>query len=361
MPKVLIAGASGVCGNAAMDYFAGRGWDVIGTSRRPTLSDARAQYVQADLSDAAGCGEIFGKMHDVTHVYYAALNEKDEDLRGGWSDPQQIAKNFAMLTNLFEPLIAAAKDFQHITLVHGGKAYGAHLGIKLPVPVREEQPRHPGDNFYHRQEDYIRAKQKGQNWSWTILRASTVVGPAIGANMNTLLNLLVLAALRCEAGEPLPMPEPRSPLTEMTDARLIAEAAEWAGEADAAHEEIFNIHNGDLFALHDVYPIVAADMGLELAAPGRFRMSAEIARLAHLWPGMVQRYNLRGPADLGQLLGNSVQLADVWSTSVQSGEEWNWSLTSATKLRLAGFPNCVDTHEMLHRYIREFKERRIIP
>ena len=35
MPTVLVAGASGLVGEAALEAFARKGWDVIAVSRRP--------------------------------------------------------------------------------------------------------------------------------------------------------------------------------------------------------------------------------------------------------------------------------------------------------------------------------------
>jgi len=51
----------------------------------------------------------------ILSIIYAALNERDDDIFAGWSDPAQIAKNEAMLVNLFDPLVASAKGFRHIS------------------------------------------------------------------------------------------------------------------------------------------------------------------------------------------------------------------------------------------------------
>ena len=72
-----------------------------------------------------------------------------------------------MLENLFEPLRGAASGLQHVTLLQGTKAYGAHLG-PIPIPARERAPRHRHANFYWLQEDYLRARQTGQPWRSTI-------------------------------------------------------------------------------------------------------------------------------------------------------------------------------------------------
>jgi nucleoside-diphosphate-sugar epimerase len=362
--KMLIAGASGVVGSAAMEHFSRDGaWDVVGVSRRPPLVPlGRAIHIPADLTDQQACARIFGAMPDVTHLVYTALTERDDDIVAGWSDPAQIAKNAAMLSNLFDPLIAVAKGFRHVSLVHGGKAYGVHLpGVRLPLPVREDLPRHAGDNFYHRQEDYIASKQAGSDWSWTIFRPYMVVGSAVGANMSTFLVLAVFAALRRDAGLDLPMPSGRSQVAEMTDADLIADALGWAAEAPGARDQIFNITNGDVLSLHDAFPIIADAMGMPLGSPRSFDINAEIEALADTWPAIVAKYDLHVPADLSALLGNSQQVAGGWSADVAPGGELRWGLTSTIKLRHAGFPGCVDTHAMLARYVGRFRDLRIIP
>ena len=87
--------------------------------------------------------------------------------------------NLTMLRNLFDPLEGAAKDLQHVSLLRGRKAYGAHLG-PIAIPARERNPRHQHDNFYWLQEDFLRSRQQGKRWHWTIQRPQIVVGGAIG-------------------------------------------------------------------------------------------------------------------------------------------------------------------------------------
>src|SRR5690606_10239759 len=101
------------------------------------------------------------------------------------------------------------------------------------------------------------AKQEGQRWAWTIFRPHMIVGAAMNAHMNTFLPLVVFAALRKEAGLDLPMPAGNSAVVEMTDSDVIAGALEWAAESPSARNEIFNVLNGDVFSLHDAFPIVA--------------------------------------------------------------------------------------------------------
>ena len=54
---ILVAGASGVIGQAAVEHFASLpGWRVIGVSRRaPDPAPATYEHIALDLTDAAAC------------------------------------------------------------------------------------------------------------------------------------------------------------------------------------------------------------------------------------------------------------------------------------------------------------------
>jgi nucleoside-diphosphate-sugar epimerase len=362
--KVLIAGVSGLVGGAALERFAHReDWDVIGVSRRkPWIPLGHAKHMSVDLLDRAACAACFGEMSDVNYVVFAALNERDDNIQAGWRDPDQIAKNQAMLANLFDPLIRVAKGFRHISLLHGGKAYGVHIpDYQVILPMYEDAPRHPGDNFYYRQHDYIAAKQKDASWAWTIYRPGPIFGIAFGANMSPLIALTVFAALCKEAGEQLCMPEGRSALVEPSDADLIAEALEWAMETPAARNEVFNLNNGDLLSRHQVFPILARCMQMNLGPPRRYSLTEEIARLGGLWPGMVKKYRLNAPSDLKELFGNSLQIAGQWTTDTLPERILGSGFSSNIKIRHAGFQTCVDNRAMIEKHIVRMQKLRMIP
>src|SRR5260370_41291272 len=101
----------------------------------------------------------------------------------GWRDREQMQTNLTMLQNLFEPLEAVAKNLQHVALLQGTKAYGAHLG-PTALPERDHSRGHPHQNFYWLQEDYLRAKHEGKRLYLTILRPQLVIGDAVGSNLN---------------------------------------------------------------------------------------------------------------------------------------------------------------------------------
>src|SRR3974390_1396118 len=93
---VLVAGASGLVGYAAMQHFsADPACNVIAVSRRRPDATFGARFITADLTDTGACADIFGGLREVTHVVYAALYERP-DLVGGWCDPEQIAVNDRM-------------------------------------------------------------------------------------------------------------------------------------------------------------------------------------------------------------------------------------------------------------------------
>ena len=202
MPRktILVAGATGLVGYAAMKHF-GReaGTRIIALSRRRPDVTFGAEWLPLDLGDAPSCHAAAAKFRDVTHLVYAALYERP-GLVAGWQDDEQILLNEAMLRNLFEPLQQVAPGLRHVALLQGTKAYGVHVR-PMKVPARENRSEmHEQKNFYWNQERYIRDAQaqsvrQGRTWSWSILRPVLIVGEAIGGAMNLIPALGVHAAL----------------------------------------------------------------------------------------------------------------------------------------------------------------------
>ena len=136
--KVLVAGASGLVGVAAVESFLAAGWDVIGISRRkpelPSGQDFR--FIPVDLRDEKAASQALSPLADVTHVAYAAIYENARDLVGGWSNAAQIEINDAMLRNVIEPLLSGKAALKHVSILQGTKAYGVHLH-PIAIPARE--------------------------------------------------------------------------------------------------------------------------------------------------------------------------------------------------------------------------------
>ena len=99
---MLVVGASGVVGRAALEHFGQLAdWDVVGVSRRVPQDLDGATLLSLDLLDTERCADTFAAMPAVTHVIYAALSEAP-GLVSGWRDHQQMQRNLTMLRNVLD-------------------------------------------------------------------------------------------------------------------------------------------------------------------------------------------------------------------------------------------------------------------
>jgi nucleoside-diphosphate-sugar epimerase len=356
--KVLIAGSSGVVGQAAVKTFAAAGWDVIAVSRRaPDLAPAAQwRHLALDLVDAHACSSAMQAMSGVTHVVYAALHEKP-GLVAGWRDDDQMTTNLAMLRNLLTPLRDQA-SLAHVSLLQGTKAYGAHLK-PFAVPARESWPRHPHANFYWLQEDFVRSELAPRGIGFTIFRPQVVFGDAIGAAMNVIPVLTAYGAICRQEGRPFCYPGGPDYLLEAVDARLIGRALVWAASATAARNETFNITNGDVFCWRNVWPAIATALGLRQGADMPLKLAEWLPARADVWNAITARYDLRR-MPLAELLGQSHIYADFVMASGATREP-KPVLVSTIKLRQAGFGDCIDTEQMFRELIATMVEKRLAP
>ena len=261
--KVLVTGASGLLGIAAIEKFLSAEWNVVGVSRRrPELPSGRSvDYLSVDLRDETKARDAFEKLTDVTHIAYTALHEKPE-LVAGWSSKDQIDTNNAMLRNVVEPILRKAPNFRHISILQGTKVYGVHLH-PIPIPARERDahPDHP--NFFFDQEAFVRETGAKHGFDYTALRPQLVTGPTPGA-LNVLPAIGAYAAIRREKGEPFGFPGGPSFVWEAADADLVADVMVWASQSPEAANQAFNITNGDVFEWRNAWPGLAETLGVRV-------------------------------------------------------------------------------------------------
>ena len=101
--KVVVAGATGLVGSAALRHFSAvGGCEVVALSRRKPRQLHGARHVAVDLTDPAQCQHAAAELQGATHLVYAALYEAP-NLVDGWRDPGQIRTNDAMLRRRFAP------------------------------------------------------------------------------------------------------------------------------------------------------------------------------------------------------------------------------------------------------------------
>ncbi len=355
---ILIAGASGLIGRAAIEHFARHDdWRVIALSRRAPEVDVEVEHLPLDLLDRAAVEAAAPRLRDVTHLVYAALMEKPGLVRG-WREREQMETNIAMLRHLFEPLSRHAAGLHHVSLFQGTKAYGVHLH-PVPVPARENAPRDSHENFYWLQEDYLRQRRQGASWALTIWRPQLVFGHANGSPMNMLAALAAYAAICREQSLPFSWPGGASYLNEAIDARLIARALHWAAQSDTARDETFNITNGDVFDWPSLWPVLAEIFGLEVGPPQPQFLADTLLARDEIWQRHQRRHGL---AEIGlqSFAGDSLQYAD-FIFAAHARKPPPPVLVSTVKLRQAGFADCIDTVQMLRELVQDMRRRRYVP
>ena len=354
---ILIAGASGVVGAAAVEHFAALpDWQVLALSRRPSPLPEGVRHVALDLADAAACADAASSLSEVTHLLFAALYELP-DLVAGWRDGRQMAVNEAMLRNLLDALQSGAKGLRHISLMQGTKAYGGHVE-PAPVPAKERSPRHQHENFYWLQEDLLRARQPHAAWTFTVLRPQLVFGYAIGSPMNIIAAIGAYAAVQRELGQALAFPGGGRYINAASDSRLIAAAAEFAATHEVAANETYNVVNGDMLVWQDVWASIAERFGMKVGAAAPVELTTAMPAYEAVWQRIVAQHDLR-PLTLQQMIGSSWQFTDrVLAHGLANPAD---SVLSGIKLRQHGFAVCVDTEDALHHWLARMQAERLLP
>lgn len=355
--KLLVVGALGLVGRAVVERFAGRAdVQVLGLARRVSDFAPGVTWIQADLQDAqATRAALAPHAAGITHVVYAALNEQP-GLVQGWRSADNMALNTQMLAHLLAAIDSA--PLQHVTLLQGTKAYGVHTGRAMRVPAREGDALRDHVNFYFDQQDLIEQRAARDGFGWTVFRPQIVLGVAVGSAMNPVAALGAQAVLCREQGLPLAYPGHPHLLTECTDARLIAEAVEWAWAAPQARGQAFNIANGDVIHWPTLWQRLAAHFGMLLGEPAPQRLAQTMPPLAPLWRQIAEREGLC-VADLGALIGLSWQYADATFASQRPFPVP--PLVSTIALRQAGFAACIDTEECILQHLQAMQAQGYLP
>ena len=355
--KVVIAGATGVVGLSCVERFAANGdWDVVALARRGIDPRPGVRHISADLRDEDGLEETLAALGPVSHLVYAAVYEKP-GLIAGWTERDQMETNDRMLRNLVGALQKQGA-LQHVTLLQGTKAYGAHLHA-IPVPAREGLPRDPHENFYWLQEDFIRQEAARTGLGWTIWRPQLILGGAIGVAMNLIPVIGVFGALCRELDRPFGFPGGPDFVWEAVDARILAEAIEWAADAPEASGEIFNITNGDVFSWRDSWSSIAEALGLEPVADAPLELGTWLPAMQAEWEALARRHGLREPR-MAAMIGQSHFYADRCFATGRT-DPLPARLVSTIKLRKAGFGAVCDTADTFRYWLGRLAAERYLP
>ncbi|QPF84096.1 SDR family oxidoreductase [Bradyrhizobium genosp. L] len=357
--KVVVAGATGLVGSAALRHFgASDDCERLALSRRKPRDLYGARHVAIDLTNAEDCRRAAAELDGATHLIYAALYEAP-NLVDGWRDPQQIATNDLMLRNLMDVLEPAAPDLKHVALLQGTKAYGVHVR-PLIVPAREgrsemyEQP-----NFYWAQENFLRALQQGKSWHWSILRPVLIIGEAMGGAMDLIPPLGVYAAMLRAQGRPLDFPGGAARVAQAVDVDLLARAIAWSGDAESARNQAFNVTNGDVFTWENIWPAIADALEMKPGKPVPLSLAQAWSTWIAPWDQLRKQHDLIAPR-LQDFVGLSFQYADY---SMRYGQTTSGppSIVSTVKINQAGFTEMMDTEVMFRKWFKQAKASRLLP
>lgn len=356
--KVLVVGATGLVGSAAVRHLRNSDCDLIAVSRRRTDELEGVDFIAADLRDTDACAATFSGLDDVTHLIFTALYEAP-NLVSGWSDEEQIKINDTMFKNVLDPLVASGGALRHVTLLQGTKAYGVHVRA-IPVPAREDRDElRSQPNFYWKQEAHLRERSASADFCWTILRPTLIVGGGVGGAMNAVPPIGVFAALLKESGLPFSFPGGGPRVAAAVDVDLLARAIEWAGDAETARNRTLNVTNGDVYVWENLWPSFADALGLEVGPPEPRSLHAYCADKSDMWDHIRRKYDLQSP-DLQTFVGASLQYCDYLLRFGQV-EQGASTVVSTINLMNAGFTEVMDTELMFRKWITQLQEQRLLP
>jgi len=355
MSKIaLVVGASGITGANLSEKLISEGWETYGLARNPNREIAGLQPVAADLLDMESLKHALENVKP-THVYITTWMRND-------TEAENIRVNSLMVRNLLD-VLSEKRSVEHVALVTGLKHYlgpfeaYAKEGFLPETPLREEHPRLNIENFYYAQEDEVYAAAERDGFTWSIHRPHTVIGKAVGNAMNMGTTLAVYATICKETGRPFIWPGSAAQwngLSDVTDARVLAQHLIWASTTDAARNQAFNVVNGDVFRWKRLWNRLAAYFDVEPVGLGDSIQSLEkeMASDAGIWKQIAQKYNLKEDV--------LSRLATPWHTDLDLGRPIE-VMTDMSKSRKLGFTVFQDTEETFYDLFKQLRAAQLIP
>ena len=348
----LVAGASGIAGQATAAELTAAGWNVLGLARRP-VDQPGVTPIVADLQDPE------------TIVTALADTRPDAVFITTWArqatEAENIRVNAAMVRNLLDA-VRPAQSVRHVALVTGLKHYlgpfESYGKGRLPqTPFREEQARLSIENFYYAQEDEVISAAERDGFTWSVHRPHTIIGQAVGNAMNMGSTLAAYASLCRELGRPFRFPGSQAQwdgLTDMTSASQLARHLLWAAETPAAANQAFNVVNGDVFRWSWMWGRIADWFGV---APAPFDgtlspLETQMKDDGPVWGALAEREGL-AETDLGRL-------ASPWHTDADLGRPIE-VVTDMGRSRRLGFTGYEQTDDAFFELFAQLRGARLIP
>ena len=188
-------------------------------------------------------------------------------------------------------------------------------------------------------------------------RSHTVIGHAVGNQMNMGLTLAVYGSICRDLGLPFVFPGSQTQwdgLTDVTDATVLADQMVWASTAEAGRDEAFNVVNGDVFRWRWMWPRLAAFFGVE---PVGFQdaprpLEQQMAGYEDDWARIAREAGL-AESELNRI-------ASWWHTDADLGRDIE-VVTDISKSRLAGFQTHHRTLDSFLGLFERYRAEGLIP
>ena len=320
---------------------------LVLSRRRPEALPDGVRHLAADLLDTASLDAVMPKLRPVTHVFHAALLPDTDPAR-------ESDINEAMLAHLLDALGRAGAPLRHVAVSHGAKWYGSHLGA-YRTPAREDDPSHMPPNFYIAQQRLLERRAPEEGWGWSTYRPGIVFGYCLGNPMNMLTVLAGYALICRELGLPLRYPGTESGfriLNQATDAGLLARMMAWGSKAPVAHNQAYNVTNGDSFRWCDIWEGIADFFGMRPGGVQTLRLATQMADKAPVWDRIVERHSLRR-VPLAQLAN--------WTFADFIFHRGYDQILSMVKGWRHGFEESMDSEDAIFARLEELRALRIVP
>ena len=350
--KALVVGATGISGWNAARLLLEHGWEVHGVSRRPPDGLDGIRPIAVDVTDSEATAAALSR-GGFTHVFYCTWMRRP-------TEAENRRVNGSMLRNVLGA-VARGGTVEHVALVTGLKHYlgpfEAYGKAPVETPFREDQPRLAYENFYYDQEDILFGAAGRDGFTWSVHRAHSLIGWALGNAMNMGITLAVYGTLCRELG--LPFVFPGSPqqyegIVDVTDAELLAEQFEFSATTPAAANQALNVVNGDVFRWRRMWRVLAEDLGVEPAEyPGEARpLEVSMRGYDDTWREIVARRGLRET--------ELETLASWWHSDSDLGRPME-TFASMTKSRTLGFHGFRDSEQTFLSLFQRLRAERVIP
>ncbi|GGG16223.1 NAD dependent epimerase/dehydratase [Rhodococcoides trifolii] len=352
-PTALVVGATGIAGQTISRQLVDAGWTTYGLSRGGSNPVEGVVPVAADLLDPESLTSALGEV-DPEIVFITAWMKQD-------SEAANIEVNSATVRNVLTAL-KGKSALRHVGLLTGLKHYlgpfdNYATGVMADTPFHENEPRLDSPNFYYAQEDELFAAATKLGFTWSVHRAHTVFGFAVGNAMNMVLTLGVYAEICRETGAPFVFPGSQTQwngLTDITDADLLGEQMIWAATRPEGANEAFNIANGDVFRWRWMWPKIAEVFGVD---PVGFSdtpqpLADRMDDAPKIWAEIAAKNSLA--------VDDVDRLASWWHTDSDLGRNIE-CLTDMTKSRQAGFLGFRSTFDSFVNKTERYRSAGILP